>query len=210
MAAQPDGRAAVIGRSPSRRDMSRRRVILPLNLGIAVVAITLLSSCTSGRQQSALQTPSVSNTPADAVLLKYRSVVDQGWDPVFRQGNIWAVHCAPLEDTIPRPVLCRSDTIQLQADVRAYLGLLGAISPKPELQDRDHDLKQALGDAPPQLDRLVVAVDSGDAPAQRGSKARVQTDLGNAWFAVNAIDCWPLGIRRNGAEAQTFSTCIPG
>jgi hypothetical protein len=72
-----------------------------------------------------------------------------GWDPLYRDGNTWSVHCASgpggVNDASGSPRLCRLDSLQVKTDARMALDRLAGVAVKSELQDWDANLKQKLG-----------------------------------------------------------------
>jgi hypothetical protein len=88
------------------------------------------------------------------------------------------------------------------------LDRLAGVAVKSELQDWDANLKQKLGEMPSEVDQLVTSIDAGDVKAQHDPKLRIHQLWRDSWYAVSAIDCWPKGIQRNGAESNTAFSCV--
>ena len=173
----------------------------------AVVVALFASSCGSSRPTS-----HVSSTPTNTVLAAYRSAVDQGWEPLYRHGNTWSNHCGTgpggVDDTIGSARLCRADTVEMKTDVQTAQNLLAGVASPPELHDRDQALRQMLGEMPGEFDALIAASDANHAQVEHASKLRIFALWRDTWFTVSAIDCWPKGIQRNGAEANTAFSCV--
>lgn len=179
----------------------------PVALAMGLVASFVVGACGSSQPPHAASSPS-----PDQVLVAYRSAVDLGWDVLHRHGDTWSNHCGTgpggVDDTRGNPVQCRADSVQLKADAQRLVDLLAAVAVKPELQDLDRGLKQALGELPPDIDRLIVAIDTTNVGAQHDMKLRISKLWNDAWFAVDGIDCWPKGVQHNGLEAQTAHSCV--
>jgi hypothetical protein len=180
-------------------------VLVAFVLAIAVVAaLIFVGPLARSRAVPAHPAPTsvTPATPADPAVANYRALVETGFAPLQRAGDLSANRC-PIA---PSPS-CRMATVEARQSAQTFLDTLTASSAPPGLEEAHGELVGGLRELIPAYDAQLAAIDSGDAAA---TSTLAITSVGikgqKVYHGIADTKCWPRRAVR-GSDNQLSWVC---
>jgi hypothetical protein len=180
-------------------------ILVAVILTIAVVAVLVFIgplARTRAVPAHPAPTPVTTASPADPAVASYRALVETGFDPLQRAGDLSANRCQ-----VSPSASCRMATVEARQSAQTFLDTLTATSPPPGLEEAHVELVGGLKELLPAYDAQLAAIDSGDAAA---TSTRVINSVGikgqKVYHGVADTRCWPRRAVR-GDDNQLSWIC---
>jgi hypothetical protein len=180
-------------------------ILVAAVLAIAVVAVLIFVgplARTNSVPAHPAPTSVTTATPANPAVANYQALVETGFAPLQRAGDLSAGRCP-----IAPSASCRMATVEARQSAQSFLDTLTATSPPPGLEQAHGELVGGLMELIPAYDAQLAAIDSGDTVA---TSSTAITSVGikgqKVYHGVADTKCWP---RRAvpGSENQFSWVC---